>query len=190
MRALADRINRRFEGRGARALELIVAHHEPEQVYEYYRAADFCFVSSLHDGMNLVAKEFVSSRDDERGVLILSQFTGAARELPEAMVVNPYDIDQCAAAIHLALTMPPEEQRERIRLCAACCRTSTSTAGRGACCSTPHTCGAAIISSIAPPCRSRRRDWPRACLALRHCERHDGADGVFPRHRRHAHRFP
>ena len=59
------------------------------QVYEYYRAADLCFVSSLHDGMNLVAKEFVASRDDERGVLVLSQFTGAARELPEAIIVNP-----------------------------------------------------------------------------------------------------
>jgi trehalose 6-phosphate synthase len=73
-------------------------------------------VTSLHDGMNLVAKEFVSSRDDERGALILSQFTGAARELPEALIVNPYDADQCAAALHLALTMPAGEQRARIRL--------------------------------------------------------------------------
>ena len=62
-------------------------------------AADLCFVSSLHDGMNLVAKEFVAARDDERGVLMLSQFTGAARELPEAMIVNPYDADQCASAL-------------------------------------------------------------------------------------------
>ena len=116
VRALAGRINRRFEGLGSPAIILVVAHHEPDQVYEYYRASDLCFVSSLHDGMNLVAKEFVSSRDDERGVLILSQFTGAARELPEAIVVNPYDTDQCAAAIHLALVMPPSEQRERMRL--------------------------------------------------------------------------
>jgi trehalose 6-phosphate synthase len=116
VRALADRINARFARHGSRPLELIVAHHEPHEVYEYYRAAEFCFVSSLHDGMNLVAKEFVSSRDDDRGVLILSQFTGAARELPEAIVVNPYDTDQCAEAIHVALTMPAVEQRERIRL--------------------------------------------------------------------------
>src|SRR6185437_16571010 len=115
-RALAARINQRFEGHGGPALILVVAHHEPQQVYEYYRAAEFCFVSSLHDGMNLVAKEFVSSRDDERGVLILSQFTGAARELPEAIVVNPYDTDQCAEAVHIALTMPQAEQRERVRL--------------------------------------------------------------------------
>jgi trehalose-6-phosphate synthase len=90
-------------------------HHEPAQVYEHYRGADVCVVSSLHDGMNLVAKEFVAARDDEQGVLILSQFTGAARELPEALVVNPYDIDQFAAALQVALNMPPAEQRTRMR---------------------------------------------------------------------------
>ena len=95
---------------------LKIEHHEPHAVYEYFRAADLCVVSSLHDGMNLVAKEFVSSRDDERGVLVLSQFTGAARELPEAIIVNPYDTDQCATALHLALTMPAAEQRARMRL--------------------------------------------------------------------------
>ena len=73
-------------------------------------------VTSLHDGMNLVAKEFVSARDDERGVLILSLFTGAARELPEALIVNPYDTDQCAAALQLALKMGSAEQRTRMRL--------------------------------------------------------------------------
>src|SRR6185312_15962726 len=116
VRALAARINVRFEGRGGPALILAVAHHEPQQVYEYYRAAELCFVSSLHDGMNLVAKEFVSSRDDDRGVLILSQFTGAARELPESLIVNPYDADQCATALNVALTMPLRAQRARMRL--------------------------------------------------------------------------
>src|SRR5690606_8144295 len=85
-------------------------------VYEYYRASDVCIVSSLHDGMNLVAKEFVSARDDERGVLVLSQFAGASRELPEALVVNPYDAYSFAAAIHRALAMPVDEQRDRMRL--------------------------------------------------------------------------
>jgi trehalose 6-phosphate synthase len=66
--------------------------------------------------MNLVAKEFIAARDDERGVLVLSQFTGAARELPEALIVNPYDAGQCAAALHLALTMTETEQRDRMRL--------------------------------------------------------------------------
>jgi trehalose 6-phosphate synthase len=81
----------------------------------HYRGADLCVVSSLHDGMNLVAKEFVTARDDEQGVLILSQFTGAAAELSDALVVNPYNIDQCAAALHLALSMTPMEQRTRMR---------------------------------------------------------------------------
>ena len=116
VRALATRINGRFARRGPPPIVLKVEHHEPREVYEYFRASDLCFVSSLHDGMNLVAKEFVAARDDDRGVLILSQFTGAARELPEALVVNPYDADQCAAALHLALTMGENEQRDRMRL--------------------------------------------------------------------------
>ena len=116
VRAMATRINGRFERRGPPPIILKVEHHEAREVYEYFRAADLCFVSSLHDGMNLVAKEFVAARDDDRGVLILSQFTGAARELPEALIVNPYDADQCAAALHMALTMTAEEQRDRMRL--------------------------------------------------------------------------
>ena len=107
---------RRFAQAAYPPIILKVEHHEPQAVYEYYRAAELCFVSSLHDGMNLVAKEFVASRDDERGVLLLSQFTGAARELPEAIIVNPYDTDQCATALHLALSMPAGEQRARMRL--------------------------------------------------------------------------
>ena len=113
--ALAERINRRFGRKDYRPIHLKIEHHDPEEVMTYYRGADFCIVSSLHDGMNLVAKEFVAARDDEQGVLILSQFTGAATELPDALVVNPYNIDQCAAAIHLALTMPRVEQRARMR---------------------------------------------------------------------------
>jgi trehalose 6-phosphate synthase len=116
VRALADKINGRFAHGAAPPILLKVEHHEPPEVYEHYRAADVCCVTSLHDGMNLVAKEFLASRDDERGVLILSQFTGASRELPEALIVNPYDIDQCAAALHLALGMPEGEQRDRMRI--------------------------------------------------------------------------
>lgn len=116
VRTMAARINARFERHGPPPIVLRIAHHDSMAVYEYFRAADLCFVSSLHDGMNLVAKEFVAARDDERGVLILSEFTGAARELPEALIVNPYDADQCAAALHMALTMPAAEQRDRMRL--------------------------------------------------------------------------
>jgi trehalose-6-phosphate synthase len=115
VRELAARINTRFGRPGYQPISLKIEHHDAAQVYELYRACEVCIVSSLHDGMNLVAKEYVASRDDEQGVLILSQFTGAARELAEALIVNPYDFEQSAAALHLALTMSPEEQRVRMR---------------------------------------------------------------------------
>jgi trehalose-6-phosphate synthase len=115
VRAAAQRINDRFAAPGCKPILLKIEHHDAGRVYAYYRAADFCFVSSLHDGMNLVAKEFVATREDERGVLLLSQFAGAARELPEALIVNPYDTEQCAQAIREALAMPPDEQRARMR---------------------------------------------------------------------------
>ncbi len=115
VRALAERINQRFGREGYQPISLRIEHHGPQEIATHYRGVDFCIVSSLHDGMNLVAKEFVAARDDEQGVLILSQFTGAATELPEALIINPYNIDQCAAALHVALTMPPSEQRARMR---------------------------------------------------------------------------
>jgi len=116
VRDAADRINARHPGARCPPIVLRAEHHEPEEVYEFFRAAEMCVVSSLHDGMNLVAKEFVAARDDEQGVLVLSRFAGASRELPEALIVNPYDADECAAAMHLALTMPADEQRDRMRL--------------------------------------------------------------------------
>jgi trehalose-6-phosphate synthase len=85
-------------------------------VYRYYRAADFCYVGSLHDGMNLVAKEFVAARSDERGVLVLSEFAGAAHQLRAAVLVNPLRIDQSAEAIANALRMPTIEQAKRMRI--------------------------------------------------------------------------
>jgi len=115
VRALAAKINERFGRPGYTPIVLKIEHHDAAEVYEIYRAAEVCIVSSLHDGMNLVAKEFVAARDDEQGVLILSQFTGAARELAEALTVNPYDIEQSAAALHVALSMSPDEQRARMR---------------------------------------------------------------------------
>ena len=90
-------------------------HHEPPAVFRFYRAADVCYVSSLHDGMNLVAKEFVAARTDLKGVLVLSEFTGAARELTEALIVNPYDLEASSDALAAALTMPVEEQQDRMR---------------------------------------------------------------------------
>jgi trehalose 6-phosphate synthase len=90
-------------------------HHGPEDVFVLYRTAAACVVSSLHDGMNLVAKEFVTARGDERGALVLSKFTGAARELPDALLVNPFDVDEMADALFSALTMAPAEQERRMR---------------------------------------------------------------------------
>jgi trehalose 6-phosphate synthase len=114
--ALADEINARHAADGGPPIRLLIRHHEPEEVFELFRAADLCIVSSLHDGMNLVAKEFVASRDDEQGVLVLSSFTGASREMSEALIVNPYDGQEMAHALDMALRMPEQEQRERMRL--------------------------------------------------------------------------
>ena len=115
VRALTARINSRFGRGGYEPIRLKVQHHSSQLVNEYYRAAEVCVVTSLHDGMNLVAKEFIASRDDEQGVLVLSQFTGAARELHDALLVNPYHNEQCAQALYRALTMPADEQRVRMR---------------------------------------------------------------------------
>jgi trehalose 6-phosphate synthase len=111
-----ERINARFAGSSWKPIVLVDRQQSAEEVFELFRAADFCLVNSLHDGMNLVSKEFVAARDDDDGVLILSAFTGASRELVEALLVNPFCISETAAAIEAAVTMPREERRERMRL--------------------------------------------------------------------------
>jgi trehalose 6-phosphate synthase len=110
----AERINRRFQTNEWKPIVFLPRHHSHQAILPYYRAADVCLVTSLHDGMNLVAKEFVASRSDDQGALILSQFAGASHELPDALVVNPYDTEMLADAIHRALQMPPEEKRIRM----------------------------------------------------------------------------
>ena len=111
-----QRINGRFATDDWQPIVLIGEHQEPTRVFELYRAADFCLVNSLHDGMNLVAKEFVAARDDEDGVLVLSTFTGASRELAEALLVNPFDVGETANAIVAALEMGRDERRQRMHL--------------------------------------------------------------------------
>ncbi len=111
----ADRINARFGQGPYKPIVLLREHHDHDSIALHYRAADFCYVSSVHDGMNLVAKEFVASRDDERGVLLLSSFAGASRELIEALIVNPYDLDAAAGAMVQAVTMSVAEQQDRMR---------------------------------------------------------------------------
>jgi alpha,alpha-trehalose-phosphate synthase [UDP-forming] len=115
LEAEADRVNWRFQADQWKPIVLLNRQHSHKEIEAYYRAADLCLVTSLHDGMNLVAKEFVATRHDDRGVLILSCFTGAARELRDALQVNPYDIDQTAEAIRAALEMQSEEKQLRMQ---------------------------------------------------------------------------
>ncbi|HMK28580.1 MAG TPA: trehalose-6-phosphate synthase [Terriglobales bacterium] len=113
--AEAERINWRFQSGKWKPILFLKRQHSHQEIQRFYRAADVCMVTSLHDGMNLVAKEFLASRHDEQGTLILSRFTGAARELRDALLVNPYDIDQTAEAIHFALEMDDEERQLRMQ---------------------------------------------------------------------------
>jgi trehalose-6-phosphate synthase len=107
-------VNDAFGTKRWRPIVYLKRHHDHHDIWPFYRHADFCMVTSLHDGMNLVAKEFVSVRDDEDGVLILSQFAGASWELRDALLVNPYDLDGMADAVRVAVEMPPDERRARM----------------------------------------------------------------------------
>jgi trehalose-6-phosphate synthase len=113
---LVDEINARHGSDGYRPIVLLIEQHEGRQLQDLYRAADLFVVSSLHDGMNLVAKEFVAARDDEQGALVLSQFAGASRELTDALIINPFDADAMGEAFFQGLTMPENEIRDRMRL--------------------------------------------------------------------------
>jgi trehalose 6-phosphate synthase len=115
VQAEANRINARFQSPEWKPIALLLRHHNHDEIMPYYRAADVCMVTSLHDGMNLVAKEFIAARDDEEGALVLSQFTGASRELRDALVVNPYDADELAEAIRMSLEMDPADRRLRMQ---------------------------------------------------------------------------
>jgi trehalose-6-phosphate synthase len=112
--AEAERINARFHAGRWKPIVFVRRHHSHEEIARYYRAATVCMVTSLHDGMNLVAKEFIAAREDERGSLILSTFAGAAHELTDALLVNPYDVRQLAGALRRAIEMPDEEQSARM----------------------------------------------------------------------------
>jgi len=114
LEALADEINWRFQTDTWRPIRFLVDHHDGPTVYTFMRMASICIVSSLQDGMNLVAKEYVAAKDDEEGVLILSEFAGAARELSDALIINPYDTEQFADAIREAVEIEPAERRARM----------------------------------------------------------------------------
>jgi trehalose-6-phosphate synthase len=112
---IVERVNWRFKTKKWKPIVFLKAHHSHEEIRRYYETADFCMVTSLHDGMNLVAKEFVIARPDYDGVLILSQFAGASRELRDAIIVNPYDVEEMADSIRTALTLEASEKHERMK---------------------------------------------------------------------------
>jgi alpha,alpha-trehalose-phosphate synthase [UDP-forming] len=111
---LVEKKNWKHSGNGWQPIIYLKRHFSPEEVLPFYKLADLCIVSSLHDGMNLVAKEYVSAKSDASGALVLSKFTGAARELTDAVLVNPYSIEEFADGIKLALALPAEEKKRRM----------------------------------------------------------------------------
>lgn len=112
---LVERINWKWSKNSWRPILFLKRHCSRTEMLALHRLANFCLVSSLHDGMNLVAKEYVSSRSDEDGALILSHFTGAARELVDAILINPFAVEEGAEAIRVALEMPANERRKRMQ---------------------------------------------------------------------------
>lgn len=111
----ANRINWKLKTKSWQPILFLKKHHSHEEIIPFYQAANFCMVTSLHDGMNLVAKEYLAARNNNDGVLILSQFAGASQELHNALVINPYDIEASADAIYAALQMPIEQQKQRMK---------------------------------------------------------------------------
>jgi trehalose 6-phosphate synthase len=111
----SERLNRKFGRDNWKPIVLIREYRSPAELKQLYRAANICLVTSLSDGMNLVAKEFVAAKDDESGVLILSKFAGASRELKDALIINPYSAEESAEAIYQAVSMPPSEQHRRMK---------------------------------------------------------------------------
>ena len=111
---MVDEINWRHQTEDWYPVHFLRAHHDYHAVLAAYRMADVLIVTSLHDGMNLVAKEFIASRTDGDGVIVLSNYTGCARELDDALLVNPFDLDQLADVLYEAYRMPDEDRRQRM----------------------------------------------------------------------------
>jgi len=115
LEALADEINWKYQSDGWKPIHFLIAHHDAKTVHAFLRMAPMCIVSSLHDGMNLVAKEYIAAQSGANGVLVLSEFAGAARELSDALIINPYDTERFAEAIHYGLEMEAAERRARMQ---------------------------------------------------------------------------
>ena len=114
LEALADEINWKHQSEDWKPIHFLIANHDARTVHAFLRMAPMCIVSSLHDGMNLVAKEYVAAQSGGDGVLVLSEFAGAARELADALIINPYDIEQFAEAIRYGIEMDAGERRARM----------------------------------------------------------------------------
>lgn len=112
----AERINKKFGSNSWKPIVLEKKNYSHDELIHLYQFADVCLITSLHDGMNLVAKEYAAARRDESGVLILSQFAGASRDLKGALLINPYSAEETSAALHAALLMPKTEQRNRMKM--------------------------------------------------------------------------
>lgn len=112
----SERINWKFKRQNWKAILLLKKHHSHEEIQPFYQTAHVCMVTSLHDGMNLVAKEYVASKNDNSGVLILSRFAGASQDMKGALIVNPYDIESMADSLKKAIEMPIDEQFERMEI--------------------------------------------------------------------------
>jgi trehalose 6-phosphate synthase len=115
LEALADEINWKYQTDSWKPIRFLVGHHDARTVHAFLRMAPMCIVSSLHDGMNLVAKEYVAAQFSGDGVLVLSVFAGAARELSDALLINPYDTEEFADAIHHGMSMDAPERRVRMQ---------------------------------------------------------------------------
>jgi trehalose-6-phosphate synthase len=109
-----EKTNWKYSEAGWKPIVYLKRHFSHEEIRHYYALADLCIVSSLHDGMNLVAKEYVGAKVDGSGMLILSKFTGAARELTDAVLINPYATEEFADAIKFAIEMPTDERKARM----------------------------------------------------------------------------
>ncbi|MFH1504309.1 MAG: trehalose-6-phosphate synthase [Candidatus Omnitrophota bacterium] len=113
--SLVEEVNFKHSQNSWKPVIFFRRHLNFKEVLAFYGIADVCVVSSLHDGMNLVAKEFIAAKADEKGVLVLSRFTGASRELKEAFLINPYHIEETSSAIYKALTISDTERKKRMK---------------------------------------------------------------------------
>ena len=142
-------VNRKWESDGWAPIQFELRHGQGDEVPRLYAMADCALVTPLHDGMNLVAKEYVASRSEEDGALVLSVFAGASKELEGALLVNPYDTSEVAGAMYRAIAMEPDERRARMR--------SMRAAVEG---NSIYDWSSALLTDMAEIWKKKERSWP------------------------------